>query len=61
MKAHFYNIETLEKSPELLPIPLCAIKELVKTETCYDIDAVSWTLQKDNKLVNLTIHFSPPE
>ena len=58
MKTVTRKVSDLIDAEEDAPLPLSVIPNYMGINLC-SVDSLSWTLQDDDQLVSLTIHFIP--
>jgi len=58
MKTIFRKVSEILENKEECPLPLGVIPNHMGINLC-SVDAISWQIQDDGQLTNLTIHFLP--
>jgi len=58
MKTHHKTIDELISNGEDCPLPLAVIPNYMGINLCA-VDSITWHVQEDGQLANLSIHFKP--
>ena len=58
MKTIFKRVSDIIENNEYCPIPLEVIPNKMGINLC-SVDSVSWQIQEDGQLVNMSIYFNP--